>query len=143
MMLKPIKSKFIWCVSLRCVHLIDKSDVILKDGRVAVSNIVRNVDAFFDEFMSMNDHLNSLVTSCFFQLHRIKSIHQSLPIAITIQLVNSSVISRVVYCNSVWTGLHIYQLDRIQSVLNVTNKPISGREAYMTYAHVWRNRGRS
>ena len=68
------KSEFIGFASPWRVHLIDKSDFILKDGRLVVSTVVRNLRTFFDESMSMNDHINRLVRSYFYQLRRMKSI---------------------------------------------------------------------
>ena len=124
LMLNPAKSEFIWCASPRRVHLIDRSDFVLKDGTVAVSTVVRNLGAFLYESMSMTDHVNRLVRSCFYQLRRIKSIRRSLPTSTAIQLVNSFVISRVDYCNSLLAGLPKYQLDRIQYVRNVAARLI-------------------
>ena len=112
-MLNPAMSEFIWCTSPRRVHRIDRSDFVLKDGTVAVSTVVRNLGAFFDESMSMTDHVNRLVRSCFYQLRRIKSMWRSLPTSTAIQLVNSFVVSRIDYCNSSLAGLPKYQLDRI------------------------------
>ena len=62
----------------------------------------------FYESMSMTDHVNRLVRSCFYQLRRIKSIRRSLPTSTAVQLVNSFVISRVDYCNSLQAGLPKY-----------------------------------
>ena len=92
-----------------------------------LSCIMRNHGTFFDESISMNDHVNRVVRSCFYKLRHIKSIHRSLPIATVIQLVNYFVKTRVDYCNNVLTGLPSYQLDHIQSVLNVAARLIYGR----------------
>ena len=49
----------------------------------------------------------------------IKTIHRSLPIQTAIQLINSFVISHVDYYNVIVPAVPIYQLDKIQSQLNV------------------------
>ena len=139
-MLNPAKSEFIWCVSPRRAHLIDRSDFVLKDGTVAGSTVVRNLGAFFYEFMTMTDYVNRLVRFCFYQLRRIKSILRSLPTCTAIQLVNSFVISRVDYCNSLLAGLPKYQLDRIESVLNVAARLIFGRGRYEHVTPLLRDR---
>ena len=90
--------------------------------------------------MSMTDHVNRLVRSCFYQLRRIKSIRRSLPTFTAIQLVNSLVISRVDYCNSLLAGPPKYQLDRIQSVLNVAARLIYGRGRYEHVTPLLRDR---
>ena len=92
----------------------------------------------FYEYMSLTDHVNRLVRSCFYR--RIKSIRRSLPTFTAIQLVNSFVISRVEYCNSLLAGLPKYQLDRIQSVLNVAARLIFGWGRYENVTPLLRDR---
>ena len=88
----------------------------------------------------MTDQVNRRVRSCFYQLRRIKSIRQSLPTCTAIQLVKSFFISRVDYCNSLLAGLPKYQLDRIQSVLNVAAKLIFGQGRYEHVSPLLRDR---
>ena len=130
LMLNPIKSEFLWCSSPRRVHMIDRSAFLLKDGSVDVSSVVRNLGAFFDVTMSMNDHINKLIRSCFYHLRRIKSIRRSLPTSTAIQLENCFDIARVDYCNSILSGIPKYQQDRIQSVLNAAARLIFGVNRY-------------
>ena len=95
------------------------------------------------ESMKMTDHVNRLVRSCFYQLRRIKSIRRSLPTCTAIQLVNSFnsfVIARVDYCNSLLAGLSKYQLERIQSELNVAARLIFGRGRYEHVTPLLRDR---
>ena len=66
--LNPSKSKFMRCASQRRMHLIDRSAIVLPDGLVNVSLSLRNLGAYFDESMSMTEHRNHLVHSCFNQL---------------------------------------------------------------------------
>ena len=65
--LNPLKSKFMWCASPRRTYLIDKSAFVLTDGSVNVSSSVRNLGVYFDESLSMTDHVNRLVRTCFYQ----------------------------------------------------------------------------
>ena len=126
LMLNPLTSEFIWYASSWHVHLIDKSDFILKDGRVTVSTAARNLGAFFDESLSMNDHVIRLARSSFYQLCRIMSIRLSLPTDTATQLVNSFAISRVNYCNSVSKD----KLNPIQYVLSVSARLVFHRRRF-------------
>ena len=119
LILNPSKSEFLWYSSPHRVLLIDQSAFVLRDGSVDVSLVVRNLGTFFDVTMSMHDHINRLVQSSYYQLHQIKSIHHALPTMTMIQLVNSFIISHVDYCNNILAGVLKYQLDRLQSILNV------------------------
>ena len=55
-------------------NLIYRSAFVLPDGLVNVSSSLRNLGTYFDESMSMTEHVNRLVRSCFNQLRRIRFI---------------------------------------------------------------------
>ena len=109
--LNSSKYEFIWFASPHHIHLIDRSSFVLPDGAVNLSTSVRNFGAFFYEGMSMSDHVNCLIMlivlfdSCFYHLRRIKFIRRSLTTTTTKMLVNSFVINRVDYCNSILAGI--------------------------------------
>ena len=46
-----------------------------------MSSSVRNLGVYFDESLSMTDHVNRLVRTCFYQLRRIRFIRRSLTAA--------------------------------------------------------------
>ena len=82
------------------------------------STSVRNLGAYIDSDMSMITHINHLVRTCFYHLRRIKHIRRFITTKTAILLVNSFVISRVDYCNSLLVGLPKCHLHRIQLVMN-------------------------
>ena len=88
LMLNPSKSEFLWCSSPRRILLLDQSVFVLRDGSIDVSSVVRNLDAFVDVTKSMNNHINRLVRSSYYQLRRVKSLRHALPTSTAIQLVN-------------------------------------------------------
>ena len=104
--------------------ILDKSVFVLWDGSIDVSSVVRNLGTFFDVTMSMNDHFDRLFLWSYYYLHRIKSIRHALPTMTAIQLVNSFIILRVDYCNSILAGIPKYQLDWLQSILHVAVRVI-------------------
>ena len=78
LMLNLSKSEFLWCNSPRRILLLDRSAFVLRHVSVDVSSVVRNLGAFFDVTMSMNDHINRLVRSSYYQLRRIMLIRHAL-----------------------------------------------------------------
>ena len=96
-----------------------RSAFVLPDGLVNVSSSLRNLRVYFDESMSMTEHMNRLVRTCFNQFRQIRFIRCSLTTTVATPLVNFFVIARVDYCNSILAGLPKYQLSCIQSVLKV------------------------
>ena len=75
----------------------------------------------------MTTHVGRIISSSFYQLRRIRAIRKSIPTWTAVQLVNSFVVSRVDYCNSLMAGLPASQLERVQSVLNCAARLIYGR----------------
>ena len=126
LMLNPSKSEYLWCSSPHRFLLIDQSAFVRWDSSVDVSSVMGNLGAFFDVTMSMNEHTRPVKLSSYYQLRQIKSIRHALPTATMIQLVNSFIISRVDYCNSILAGIPKYQLDWLQSILNVAVRLIFG-----------------
>ena len=70
------------------------------------------------------------VSSSFYQLRRFRAIRRSIPSSTAIQLINSFVISRIDYCNSVLADLTAWQMEHIQSILNYAIRIIYGRKKY-------------
>ena len=124
--LNPSKSEFLWCATLRRRHHISKECFTLPDGDVQPVGSVRNLGAFFDSDMTMKMHVNRLVTSCYYQLRRIRSIRRSIPTTMAITLMSGFVLNRIDYCNSLLVSLPAYQIDRIQIVLNDAARLIFG-----------------
>ena len=74
--------------------------VRLGDITVETSTSVRNLGSYIDSDTNMTTHINHLVRTCFYHLRRIKHIRRFITTKTAILLVNSFVISRVDYCNS-------------------------------------------
>lgn len=125
--LNPSKSEFIWCTTFRRRHLLDGSTFRIGDSEVHPADTIRNLGVQFDSCMTMTAHVSQLVRGCFYQLRRIKTIRRFVPTSTAVILVNSFIVSRVDYCNSVLAGLPACQLERIQSVLNSAARLIYGR----------------
>jgi len=59
-----------------------------------------------------------MVTSCFYQLRRMKNSLKLLPFDIARTMVNSFVINRIDYCNSLLANSSQHALNRLQQVMN-------------------------
>ena len=90
----------------------------------------RNLGVFFYSTFTMVPHVDRLVRAGFYQLRHLRAIRRSITTTTAIQLLNSFVVTRVDYCNSLLAGLPVHQLDRIQSVLNYAARLVDGRRKY-------------
>src|SRR5271163_3797952 len=76
--------------------------------------------------MSMSLHVSRTVSTCFYQLRRLKSVRRSLPIQAAKTIINSFIISRVDYCNGILFGVTKKQTLRVQSILNASARVLYG-----------------
>ena len=59
--LNPSKSEFMWCATARSLH--NDSEFILPDGAVKASTSARDLGAYRDQAMTLQDHVNRMVSS--------------------------------------------------------------------------------
>ena len=73
---------------------------------------------YIDQNLSMKNHVANLCRVCYLELRRISLMRPFLSQAAAVQLVSSSILSRLDYCNSVLAGLPSALVDRLQKVQN-------------------------
>jgi len=78
---------------------------------------VRDLGVILDTELSFGPHVNQLVSRCFCQGSATKAAKT---------VVNSFVILRIDYCNSLLASAPQYQLDRLQAVTNTAARLING-----------------
>jgi len=140
--LNPAKTDFMWCATRRRQQQLSKDHVTFAGSAIRPSSTVRDLGVMLDSKRSFGPHISQLVSRCFLQLRRIKSCVQALSMDARKTVVNSFVISRVDYCNSLLglAGVPRYQLDRLQSVMNTAARLIVGAKKHDHIKHVWQDR---
>ena len=85
---------------------------VIVDGQIiSPINSVQNLGFIFDSKLIFIDQISSVCRSSFFNLHKIKTITNFLPDNICNLLIESTVISRIEYCNSLYHGLPLYSIN--------------------------------
>ena len=79
---------------------------------------VKYLGVYLDKTSSMQKHISSICCASFLELRRIASVRPYLSQSAAARLVAAMVISRLDYCNSVFTGLPADQIARLQRVQN-------------------------
>jgi len=69
-----------------------------------------------DAELTVKPHIARVMSSCFYQLRRLKHVRHSIGQELTAQLVHAFVLSRLDYCNSVLAGLPKSTTDPLQRV---------------------------
>ena len=72
----------------------------------------------FDDKLSMKQQVSKICQSTYLKLHRISSIRHVLTVGATKTLVTSLVFSRLVYCNSLLSGIPQQLIDKLQKLQN-------------------------
>lgn len=117
--LNTTKTDLLWIRgSRRCLPPYCAQSLSLGGCSVFPSDSVRNLGIYFDSTLSFSSHISRLLSVCFYQLRCIRSCIRSLPRPAALTVINSFVISRLDYCNSLFFGLPDSQLTRLQRVLN-------------------------
>ena len=79
-----------------------------------------------DSDLSMSSHVSKTISSCFYQLRRLKSIRRPLPMEKTKTLINALVFSRCDNQNGLFDEVAQKQIDRLQQILNASDRLIYG-----------------
>jgi hypothetical protein len=90
--------------------------------------------------MSINNHVNKIVSECFYKLRQLKSCRRCLPIPVAESLINCFVVSKVDYCNALFAGQPDYIVCRLQSVINAAARLIFGLRKFGHITEILRDR---
>ena len=116
------KTELIWFGSSTNMRHLDSSDpkIVLDDSTTIQSaQVVRNLGVFFDNELTMREHISRVTKSCFYhKLRRLKTIRRHLGRDVTKCLVCSFILSRLDNCNALLAGLPASSLAPLQRVQN-------------------------
>jgi len=129
-----------WCATARRQHLIDHTPVDLNGVAITSSSSVRDLGVLLSTDMSMNSHVNKMVSECFYKLRQLKSCRRCLPTPVAESLINCFVVSKVDYCNALLAGQPDYVVCRLQSVLNAAARLIFGLRKFDHITEILRDR---
>ena len=91
---------------------------------------MRNLGVYVNGELSMTDHIKKLSQSCFFQLRQLRTIRRSLSKEATRLLLHAFVVSRLDYCNALFTGLPSKSIGNLQVIQNAAARFFGGLRKY-------------
>jgi len=119
--LNPTKTELMRCVAAHQRQYADYVTPFVLDGvSIAPIKTVKLLGVYIDGDLSMSTHVSRTVSTCFYQLRRIKAVRRSLPIEAAKTVINAFIMSRVDYCNGLLPGITQRQRDRMQSIFNAS-----------------------
>ena len=84
------------------------------------TDFIRNLGAYFDSKLKGTSHVNKLSSMIYRSIKGIARIRHFLNVNTTKTLVQSLVLSKLDYCNSILLGTTKYNLDKLQHLQNMT-----------------------
>jgi len=106
-LLNASKTELIWLGSRAALQKLSVTDSSLVVGSTTIrpSSIVRNLGVLFDSELTFKHHVSKTVSSCFYQLRRIRQLKRHVDVNTTKLLISAFILSRLDYCNVLLSGL--------------------------------------
>ena len=104
--------------------------VIIDEKCIRFSNEVKNVGVWLDTNLTMDKHVNSVVSHCYKLLKDIGRIRKYLTQTHTARLVHSVISSRLDYCNSLFINLDRSNIYKLQKVQNAGARLVMGKRKH-------------
>ena len=117
---KADNTEVIIFISERNAGLGNGISVTVGDSNIKPSSCVRDLGAWLDSRMDMEQHVNSVCKTCFGQIRQFGHIRPYLTTDATKSLVNSLVTPRIDYCNALFSGVPKTILNKQGHVATVT-----------------------
>ena len=134
--LNASKTQFMRCATPRRLHQLSDTPIVFCGETIVPVTSVRNLGVTVDCSLSFRTHISRVVSSCFYQLRRLKDSIKSLPFDTAKTIMNCFVISRIDYCNSLLAGCPQYSLDRLQRVMNAAARMLCGAGSRAHVSHL-------
>jgi len=107
-----------WCTTDRHQHQLPTAALQIDGVSVAPLSSVRDLGIYIDAELVMRTHVKKTASRCFAVLRQLRQIRRYVSMDTFQELVIALVVTRLDYGNAVLTGLPVYLLRHLQSVLN-------------------------
>ena len=128
--LNPNEDKTEFVIFSTMNNLGDNQCLVLGTDKIEVSEYVKILGVTFGNRMTLQKHITNICRSVNIHIRKINSIRRYLSDTAVRTLVQSIIIARLDYCNSVCTGLPMNRLQRLQLVQNSAARVISQTKQY-------------
>ena len=118
LLINDSKTEFLIIGSRQQLAKINVESVTVGDAMIKPVTSVRNLGSWFDQHMTMNDHIGKVCSKAFYSLYNLRQIRKFLDDDTCKILVHALVTCHLDYCNALLYDIPQYQLQRLQKVLN-------------------------
>ena len=118
LLINDSKTEFLVIGSKHQLAKINVDSIMVGNTVIKSVTSVRNLGAWFDQHMSMNDHVSKVCSKAFYSLYNLRQVRKYLSDDTSKILVHSLVTCHLDYCNALLHDIPQHQQQRLQKVLN-------------------------
>jgi len=118
LLLNGSKTEVILLSSQRVLSRVSLTELTIDGVNIKISDKVRDLGVILDSSLTFQHHIASVSATSFAYLRVISRIRKTLSISDCLLLVHSLVISRLLFCTTVFNGVSKKQLQKLQRILN-------------------------
>ena len=118
--LNDAETEFLVLETQQQLNKITDINIRIGDNIIEPTDFIRNLWAYFDSKLKGTSHINRLSSTIYRSIKGITRIRHFLDVNTTKTLIQSLVLSKVDYCNSILLGAPKYNLDKLQCLQNMT-----------------------
>jgi len=124
--LNDAKTELIWFGSRANLSKLASSDCSLLVGGEIIkpSTTVRDLGVLLDSELSLKQHVNKVVSSCWYHIRRLRQVSHCIGQDVMKQLASAFILSRLDYCNSILAGLPKSTIATLQRVQNAAARMV-------------------
>ena len=119
------KTEYQLVVSSQNSDKVAAKPIRIGESKIPPTPSSRNIGVMFDENMNLDIQIKKVCQACLFWLRNIRQIKRCLTVESTQALVQSLVLSRLDYCNSLYHGLPKFQISKLQRIQNSSARLIT------------------
>ena len=112
------KTEIMLAGTLSKLNQIDVKNISFDGVNVTLSSKVKNLGVILDEHFTMDQAVSQVRTSCYFEMRKIAHLRPLISEDSTKQLISSFVLSKLDYCNALYSSMTSGNMEKLQLVQN-------------------------
>ena len=97
--------------------------------------MVKSLGVFFDEYLTFEEHINSVIKCSNVHIHNLRVIASKLDYELKQQLIHCLIFSKLDYCNGLLYNLPACLIKKLQKVQNSSVRLFFGKKAIGKWGH--------
>ncbi|CAB3999650.1 Hypothetical predicted protein [Paramuricea clavata] len=115
-----------WCLEHQLLINPEKTKFLVVGKTIRPVFLAKDLGINLDSYLSYDDHISKLVSSCMRKLCQINRVKDSFDNETLKLVIETLVISKLLYCSTVWSNTSSNNINKLQSVQNFACRVISG-----------------